>query len=82
MASTNTSLQQKVNLVLQYMGVPTENNNALVEPILVLGKQKTHLPTLKPVIKEQLRSNVAYKLTCRGCQACYLSQTSWQLITI
>ena len=82
MASTNTSPQQKVNLVLQYRGVPTENNNALVEPILALGKQKTHLPTLKPVVKEQLQSHVAYKLTCRGCQACYVGQTSWQLITI
>ena len=76
MAITNTSPQQKVNLVLQYRGVPAENNNSLVELILALGKQKMHLPTLNPVVKEQLRSHVAYKLTCQGCQACYVGQTS------
>ena len=65
--STNTSPQPKVNLFLQYKGVPTENlikqlkrSNAPVRPILTLRKQKTHLPSLKPVIKEQLRSHVIY----------------------
>ena len=73
---------------MQYKGVPTENlikqlkrSNAPVQRILTLQKQKTYLPTLKPVVKEQLRCHVVYKLTCPGCQSCYDDQTSRQLIT-
>ena len=43
--------------------------------------QKTYLPTLKPVVKEQLRNHVVYKLTCPGYRFCYLGQTSLHLIT-
>ena len=73
---------------MQYKGVPTENlikqlkrSNAPVQRILTLQKQKTYLPTLKPVVKEQLRRHVVYKLTCPGCQSCYDDKTSRQLIT-
>ena len=53
----------------------------MVQPILTLWKQKTYLPTLKSVVKEQLRSHAVYKLTCPGCRACYFSHTRRHLIT-
>ena len=40
-----------------------------------------YLPTLKPVVKEQLQSHIVYKLTCTGCRACYFNQTNQHLIT-
>ena len=75
---------------MQYRGVPTENliklskhSNAPVHPILTLWKEKAYLPTLKSVVKEQLRSHVVYKLTCPGCcRACYFSHTRRHLITL
>ena len=51
----------QVNLELQYRSVPTENlithlkhSNGPIQPILTLRKKKMYLPTLKPVVKEQL----------------------------
>ena len=60
-------------MALQLRDVSTEN--------LIKQKQKTYFPTLKPVVKEQLRSHVVHKLTCPRCRTYYVGQTSRYLIT-
>ena len=84
----NENSPVKVNLIIQYQGLPTDNfikqlkrSNAPIQPVVTLRKQKTFLPSLKRSVKEELRSSVVYKITCPGCHACYISQTSRHMIT-
>ena len=80
--ANNENSPAKVNLVIQYQGLPTDNSikqlkrsKAPIQPVVTLRKQKTSLPSLKPNVKEELRSNVVYKINCPGCHACYVGQT-------
>ena len=84
----NENSPVKVNLIIQYQGLPTDNfikqlkrSNAPIQPVVTLQKQKTFLPSLKRGVKEELRSSVVYKITCPGCHACYIGQTSRHMIT-
>ena len=58
-----------------------KRSKAPIQPVSRLQKQKTSLPSLKPDVKEELRSSVAYKINCPGCHACYVAQTSPHIIT-
>ena len=33
------------------------------------------MPSIKPPVEKFLRSKIVYKITCPGCQACYVGQT-------
>ena len=84
----NKNLPAKVNLIIQYIGLPTDNfvkqlkcSNTSMQPIVTLQKQTTLLPSLKPNVKEELRSSVVYKITCPGYHACYVGQASRHVIT-
>lgn len=52
-----------------------------MQPIVTLRKLKTTLPSLKPAVKKELRSRVVYKITCPGCDSCYVGQTRRHLVT-
>ena len=74
--------------VVEYRGNVTDNFikqlkkcDAPVQPIVTLRKLKTILPSLKPAVKKELRSGVIYQISCPGCNACYVGQTSRHLIT-
>ena len=80
--ANNENSPAKVNLVIQYQGLPTDNSikqlkrsKVPIQPVVTLRKQKTSLPSLKPNVKEELRSNVVYKINCPGCHAYYIGQT-------
>ena len=84
----NKNLPAKVNLIIQYIGLPTDNfikqlkcSNTSIQPVATLQKQTTFLPSLKPNLKEELRSSVVYKMTFPGCHACYVGQTSQHMPT-
>ena len=86
--ANNENLPAKMNITIQYRGLPTDNfikqlkrSNASIQPVVTLRKQKTFLPFLKPNVKGQLRSSVVHKITCPGCHACYVGQTSRYMIT-
>ena len=86
--ATNENSLTRVNLMIQYWGLPTDNfmkqlklSKAPIQPVSRLQKQKTSLPSLKPDVKEELRSSVVYKINCPGCHACYVGQTSPHMIT-
>ena len=48
---------------------------------MTLRKLKTVLPSLKPGVDRMLKSSVVYKITCPGCQSCYVGQTDQHLQT-
>ena len=57
--ANNENSPAKVNLVIQYQGLPTDNSikqlkrsKAQIQPVVTLRKQKTSLPSLKPNVKE------------------------------
>ena len=58
-----------------------KHSKAPIQSVVTLQKQETFLPSLKPNVKEKLRSSVLYKITCPGCHACYVSQTIQHMIT-
>ena len=73
---------------MQDRGLPTDNfikpikcSNDPTQPVATLRKHKTFLPSLKPNVKEELRSSVVYKITCPGYHACYVGQASRHVIT-
>ena len=49
--------------------------------IFTTCKLKSTLPSLKPVVEMPLKSRVVYKISCPGCEACYVGQTSRHLVT-
>ena len=49
--------------------------------IFTTRKMKTCLPSLKTSFARKLRSKVAYKLTCSGCNSTYVGQTVRHLAT-
>ena len=84
----NDDANNEVSLITQYRGLPTHNfikqlkrSKAPIQPVVTLQKQKTFLPSLKPNVKEDLRSSAVYKITCPGCHACYVGQNSRHMIT-
>ena len=86
--ANNENSLTKVNLIIQYRGLPTDNfikqlkrSKAPIQPVVTLQKQKTFLPSLKPNVKEDLRSSAVYKITCPGCHACYVGQNNRHMIT-
>ena len=67
---------------IQYRGRETENycralknSGAPVNPILTLRKLKTVLPSLKTSVDHHVRSGVVYRITCPGCNSCYVGWT-------
>ena len=46
-----------------------------------MRKLKTILPSLKPNVEKSVKSKVIYKITCPGCGACYVGQTSRHCVT-
>ena len=58
-----------------------KHSKAPIQPVVTVRKQKTFLLSLKPNVKEELRSSAVYKITCPGCHACYVGQTSLHMIT-
>ena len=86
--ANNENSPAKVSLVIQHRGLQTDNfinqlkrSKAPIQLVVTLRKQKTFLPSFKPNVKEKLRSRVVYKITCPGCHACYVGQTSRHMIT-
>ena len=86
--ANNENSSAKVNSIMQYQGLPTDNfikqlkrSNTPIQPVVTLRKQKTFLPSLKPNVKEELKSSVMCKIICPGCHACYICQTSRHMIT-
>ena len=75
-------------LKIQYRGRQTDHfvkklkeTGAPVQSVLTLRKLKTCLPSLKAPVEVRLRSNTVYKITCPGCGACYVGQSSRHLCT-
>ena len=58
-----------------------KETGAPIQSVLTLRKLKTYLPPLKAQAQVHLRSNTIYKITCPGCGACYVGQTSRHLCT-
>ena len=72
----------KIPLMIQYRGKCTEDYARALHKIgapcmivMTLRKLKTVLPSLKQPVDKMLRSGVVYKLTCPGCEACYVGET-------
>ena len=85
---SNEDQLRKSTFAIQYRGSVTDNfikqlkkSGAPIQPIVTLRKLKTTLPSLKPLVKKELRSGVIYKITCPGCNSCYVGQTRRHLIT-
>ena len=73
---------RKHMLLIQYRGKCTEvyaralhRIDAPCTVVMTLRKLKTVMPSIKPPVEKALRSGVVYKLSCPGCQACYVGQT-------
>ena len=49
--------------------------------VMTLRKLKTTMPSLKPKVEKHLRSGTVYQITCSGCKACYIGQTSRHILT-
>ena len=69
-------------LMIQYRGKCTEayaralhKIKAPCTVVMTLRKLKTLMPSIKPPVEKFLRSKIVYKITCPGCQACYVGQT-------
>ena len=47
--------------------------------VMTLRKLKTILPSLKTPVDKMLKSGIVYKITCPGCTACYVGETTRHL---
>ena len=81
-------VSEKHMMFLQYRGAITgkyikklKEKGVSVQPVITLQKIKYVLPSLKPSIGKDIKSRVVYKVTCPGCQTCYVGQTSRHLRT-
>ena len=77
-----TNKTPKHMLMIQYRGKCTEayaralhKIKAPCTVVMTLRKLKTLMPSIKPPVEKFLRSKIVYKITCPGCQACYVGQT-------
>ena len=80
--------KSKVMVYVSYRGHLTDifvkklkESGAPVQPVITLRKLKTMMPSLKTTTKFESRSRVVYKITCPGCDTCYVSQTQRHLLT-
>ena len=85
--NTNSS-KSKYLIRIQYRGVPTrefvyklKKINVPAIAVITMRKLKTMLPSLKPNVEKSVKSKVIYKITCPGCGACYVGQTSRHCVT-
>ena len=58
-----------------------KESGAPVQSIITLRKLNTVMPSLKTTTKFESRSRVVYKITCPGCDTCYVGQTRRHLLT-
>ena len=79
---------RKIMVMINYRGKVSKDFvrslhriNAPCNVIMTLRKLKTVLPSLKPSVEKFHKSGVIYKLDCPCCNACYVGQTSWHLLT-
>ena len=84
----NEERKSKVMVYVSYRGHLTDifvkklkESGAPVQPIITLRKLKTVMPSLKTTTKFESRSRVVYKITCPGCDTCYVGQTRRHLLT-
>ena len=80
--------KDKFRLFIQYRGKCSEHYaralhkiQAPCRVIMTLRKLKTVLPSLKPPIDWDFRSDVIYQIECLRCQAGYVGQTDQHVIT-
>ena len=52
-----------------------------IQPVITLRKLKSCMPSLKESIPMKLVNQVVYQITCSGCRACNVGQTSRHLTT-
>ena len=78
----NEESKSKVMVYVSYRGHLTDifvkklkESGAPVQPIVTLRKLKTVMPSLKTTTKFESRSRIVYKITCPGCDTCYVDQT-------
>ena len=84
----NAKRKSNVMMYVSYRGHVTDmfvkklkESGAPVQPIVTLRKLKTVMPSLKTTTKFESRSRVVYKITCPGCETCYVGQTRRHLLT-
>ena len=84
----NIEKESKVMFCVSYRGHVTDtflkklkDSGAPVQPIITLRKLKTVMPSLKTSSTFESRSRVVYKITCPGCDTCYVGQTRRHLLT-
>ena len=75
-------------LRLQYRGHATDRYigklrkaEAPILPVLTTRKLRSCLPSLKVQSSTSLRSRVVYRITCSGCNSCYVGATTQHLTT-
>ena len=85
-AQNNTSQlatqSPKHMMKIQYRGAITDkfvkslyDAHAPIVPVITLRKIRTFVSPLKAKVPDEIASRIVYKVTCPGCQACYVGQT-------
>ena len=87
-SSEKSTKPTNVLLRVQYRGKCTEDYaralhkaQAPCKVVMTLRKLKTVLPSLKHPVEKMLKSGVVYHITCPGCSACYVGETTRHLKT-
>ena len=80
--------KDEILMFVQYRGKSTDKFEislkrikAPCKVIKTLRKLKTVLPSLKPSIEKELKSNVVYQISCSRCASRYVGQTTRHLVT-
>ena len=73
---------------LQYRGKCTEHFAKSLHScgapcmlVMTIRKVKTMMPSLKPIVDDNLKSCLVYKIDCPRCRSCYVGQTARHLQT-
>ena len=87
-ASGNGQTTKKALFLVQYKGKISEDfarslhkANAPITVVFTLRKLRTALVPLKPSVDKMLKNQVVYKITCPGCNSCYIGETTHLLST-